>query len=99
MPFYLLVRLVEQMNEGGSIVNIASTDGLTGSYSSMSYSASKAALINLTKSLAINYGKYQVRVNSISPGWINTGMSTESSYEATKLAPLGRNGKPKKLQI
>lgn len=91
------VRLVEQMNEGGSIVNIASTDGLTGSYSSMSYSASKAALINLTKSLAINYGKYQVRVNSISPGWINTGMSTESSYEATKLAPLGRNGKPQEI--
>ena len=61
------VRLIEQMKRGGSIVNIASTDGLIGSFSSMSYSASKAALINLTKSLALNYGKYGVRVNSVSP--------------------------------
>ena len=96
IPALHKVRVISAM-QNGSIVNIASTDGLTGSYSSMSYSASKAALINLTKSLAINYGKYQVRVNSISPGWINTGMSTESSYEATKLAPLGRNGKPQEI--
>jgi NAD(P)-dependent dehydrogenase (short-subunit alcohol dehydrogenase family) len=91
------VRLINQMEEGGSIVNIASTDGMTGSYSSMSYSASKAALINLTQSLALNYGKYKVRVNSISPGWINTEMATESSLEAADLAPLGRNGKPSEI--
>lgn len=91
------VRLISQMEEGGSIVNIASTDGMTGSYSSMSYSASKAALINLTQSLALNYGKYKVRVNSISPGWINTEMATESSLEAADLAPLGRNGKPSEI--
>lgn len=91
------VRLVNQMNEGGSIVNIASTDGMTGAYVSMSYSASKAALINLTQSLALNYGKYGVRVNSVSPGWINTAMATESSMEAGKLTPLGRNGKPEEI--
>lgn len=91
------VRLISQMEEGGSIVNIASTDGLIGAYSSMSYSASKAALINLTKSLALNYGKYKVRVNSISPGWINTEMATESSFKAAELAPLGRNGKPSEI--
>lgn len=91
------VRLVNQIKEGGSIVNIASTDGMIGSFSSMSYSASKAALINLTKSLAINYGKYGVRVNAVSPGWINTGMSTDSSYQATQITPLGRNGKPQEV--
>lgn len=91
------VRLIEQIKRGGSIVNIASTDGLIGSFSSMSYSASKAALINLTKSLALNYGKYGVRVNSVSPGWINTGMATSSSYEAADLTPLGRNGKPQEV--
>ncbi len=91
------VRLVNQMNEGGSIVNIASTDGMTGAYVSMSYSASKAALINLTQSLALNYGKYGVRVNSVSPGWINTDMATESSMEAGKLTPLGRNGRPEEI--
>lgn len=91
------VRLVNQMKKGGSIVNIASTDGMIGSFSSISYSASKAALINLTKSLALNYGKYGVRVNAVSPGWINTGMSTESSYQAARIAPLGRNGKPQEV--
>lgn len=91
------VRLVNQMNENGSIVNIASTDGMTGAYVSMSYSASKAALINLTQSLALNYGKYGVRVNSVSPGWINTDMATESSMEAGKLTPLGRNGRPEEI--
>jgi len=91
------VRLISQMKEGSSIVNIASTDGMIGSYSSMSYSASKAALINLTQSLALNYGKYGVRVNSVSPGWINTDMATESSMEAGKLTPLGRNGRPEEI--
>lgn len=88
------VKLSDQIKEKGSIINIASTDGLIGSFSSMAYSASKAALINLTKSLALNFGKYGIRVNAVSPGWINTGMSTESSFEAMKLTPLGRNGEP-----
>jgi NAD(P)-dependent dehydrogenase (short-subunit alcohol dehydrogenase family) len=82
------------MPQGASIVNISSTDGLIGSYSSISYSASKAALINLTKSLANVLGSSGIRVNAISPGWIDTGMSTEESYEATQLTPLGRNGRP-----
>ena len=86
--------LSSSMPSGSSIVNIASTDGLIGSYSSISYSASKAALINLTKSLANVLGGSNVRVNAISPGWIDTGMSTEESYEATQLTPLGRNGTP-----
>jgi NAD(P)-dependent dehydrogenase (short-subunit alcohol dehydrogenase family) len=91
------VKLQNQIKVGGAIVNIASTDGMIGSFSSMSYSASKAALINLTKSLSLNYGKLEVRVNSVSPGWINTGMATESSYEAAKLTPLGRNGRPEEV--
>ncbi len=86
--------LSKSMPIGASIVVIASTDGLIGSFSSISYSASKAALINLTKSLANILGSSGIRVNAISPGWVDTGMSTEESYEATQLTPLGRNGKP-----
>ncbi len=93
----LLFSTQLNIKKGGSIVNIASTDGLIGSFSSMAYCASKASLINLTKSLANNYGSKGIRVNSISPGWINTGMSTEESFEASKLTPLGRNGKPKEV--
>lgn len=89
------MALGKLMPSGSSIVNVASTDGLIGSYSSISYSASKAALINLTKSLADVLGSSNVRVNAVSPGWIDTGMSTEESYEATQLTPLGRNGAPR----
>jgi len=90
----LAQRLSKNILDGGSIVNIASTDGYIGSFSSISYSASKAALINLTKSLANNFGKRNIRVNAVAPGWINTGMSTDASYEAAGLTPLGRNGRP-----
>ncbi|MBI3980905.1 SDR family oxidoreductase [Candidatus Microgenomates bacterium] len=92
---FLSTRL--KFNNRAAIVNITSTDGFIGSFSSMSYSASKAALMNLTKSLACNFGPRQIRVNSIAPGWINTGMATPSSYQATKLTPLGRNGKPEEI--
>ena len=93
-PLILCTQLAKNLKEGGAIVNIASTDGMTGSFASMAYAASKAALINLTKSLGNNYGKQKIRVNAVAPGWINTGMSTEASYEAAGLTPLGRNGLP-----
>lgn len=93
-PLILTTQLAGNICDGGSIVNIASTDGLTGSFASMAYAASKAALINLTKSLGNNFGKRKIRVNAVAPGWINTGMSTDASYEAVGLTPLGRNGTP-----
>lgn len=96
-PLYLSLMLKDNLNAKASIVNVASLDGLVGSFSSMSYSASKAALINLTKSLGNNFGIKGIRVNSVAPGWIDTGMSSEASYEATKITPLGRNGKPEEV--
>lgn len=97
VPLLISVKLQKNIKENGCIVNVASTDGFQGSFASMSYSASKAALINLTKSLANNFGDKNIRVNAVAPGWINTKMATESSYQATKLAPLGRNGKPEEV--
>lgn len=96
-PLYLTLSLQHQLNNQASIVNISSLDGMVGSFASMSYSASKAALINLTKSLGNNFGQRGIRVNALAPGWINTGMSTPESYEATKITPLGRNGKPEEV--
>jgi len=96
-PLYLCLRLQNQLNADASIVNISSLDGMVGSFASMAYSASKAALINLTKSLGNNFGRRGVRVNALAPGWINTGMSTPESHEATKLTPLGRNGRPEEV--
>lgn len=89
--------LHQNVRNAGSIVNISSVDGLIGSFSSIAYSASKSALINLTKSLAVNLGQRGIRVNTVAPGWINTGMSTIASYEAADICPLGRNGKPEEV--
>jgi len=96
-PLLICQKLRKNIKKGGAIVNIASTDGLIGSYASLAYGASKAALINLTKSLANVFGGRGIRVNAIAPGWINTGMSTEESYQAASITPLGRNGKPEEV--
>ena len=77
-----------------SIVNIASTDGMTGSFGSTAYSASKATLLNVTKSLANLLGPDGIRVNAVAPGSINTGTATDASYAAGEVTPIGRNGFP-----
>lgn len=100
-PLRICIELQDNINEGGSIINIASTDGMQATYASLSYAASKAALINLTASLSNNfYPKNKVRVNSISPGWIMSdeegGMDSGENSAGNKagiLAPIGRNGK------
>lgn len=62
-------------NKDGVIINISSNNGIDAGYiESLDYDASKAGLINLSKNLA-NYLKPYVRVNTICPGWINTGMN------------------------
>jgi 3-oxoacyl-[acyl-carrier protein] reductase len=93
-PVILVHGLRDKFVKGGSVVNIASTDGYTGTFGSIAYSASKAALINATKSLGNVMGGAGVRVNAVAPGWIDTGMSTEASYAAAGLTPLARNGTP-----
>jgi len=93
----ICLGLKDSIKKGGAIVNIASTDGTTGSFGGMAYSASKAALINLTKSLGNNFGSNGVRVNAIAPGWVNTDMDTEVVGDAPDLTPLGRNGKPEEI--
>lgn len=96
-PLLICQQLQNNIKKGGAVVNISSTDGMIGSYASLAYSASKAALINLTKSLANVLGEKGIRVNTIAPGWINTGMATEESRQATTITPLGRNGKSEEV--
>jgi NAD(P)-dependent dehydrogenase (short-subunit alcohol dehydrogenase family) len=81
------------MPAAGSIVNIASTDAYVGSFRSIAYSASKAALLSVTRSLANVLGPHGVRVNAVTPGWVDSGILTDT-YGAATLTPLGRNGSP-----
>src|SRR5258706_13207523 len=90
-PFIFSHGFRNNFNKGAAIVNITSTDGMTGAYVRMSYSASKAALINLTKSFANVFGIRRIRVVAIAPGWVGTGMDSPAIKEAMENNPLGRN--------
>ena len=91
---------------GGSIINTASMSGhiVNVPQPQCAYNASKAGVIQLTKSLAIEWAKRGVRVNSISPGYIGTELVNSSDFLApliekwNSMAPMGRLGKPEELQ-
>lgn len=68
------IPLMEK-NYGGSIVNISSISALTGMAGAGAYTASKGAVRSLTKAAAVDYGKQNIRVNSVHPGYIVTPMS------------------------
>jgi gluconate 5-dehydrogenase len=83
----------------GAIVNVASIAGLRGGQSNtVGYNASKAAVINLTRALAVEWAARGVRVNAIAPGLFRTRMSEVLVQRAeaanVPVAPLGRIGKP-----
>ncbi|TAH31774.1 SDR family oxidoreductase [Candidatus Saccharibacteria bacterium] len=91
-PLQIVHALRDSLNSGSSIVNIASVDGMMAAYDTVAYAASKAALINLTKSLAANLGSRNIRVNAIAPGWVETEMTKDTlPDESTYMTPLGRN--------
>ena len=85
---------------GGAIVNIASLYALTGAPHAPAYSASKGAVVNLSKSLAIEWAKDGIRVNTIAPGWIATPMTDPLRADPARnkaildRVPMGRWGTP-----
>lgn len=84
----------------GSIVNISSIAGIAANYGfpSLAYVASKFAVRGMTKATAIEYGRHNIRVNSVHPGFIQTPMMVEATDEvggdALALIPLGRIADP-----
>lgn len=85
---------------GGSIVNFASMWSTFGSGRNPGYSASKGAVVSLTRALAVAYAPEGVRVNAIAPGWIDTRMSLNAFSDPERAGPIlkrlpaGRWGKP-----
>ena len=61
----------------GSVVNVASVAGLTGTPALAAYGASKAAVISLTRTLALEWGPSGVRVNALCPGWTKTDLNAD----------------------
>ena len=92
---------VMQEAKGGSIVNIASVNGLIGLQAIHAYSAAKGGVIALTRSMAVAHGKDNIRINCICPGTIQTEVwepmlerNPQILDEITPWYPLGRIGQP-----
>ena len=87
-------------NGKGAIINIASMHAIFGAPLSPAYAASKAGVVQLTKSLAVAWAEDGIRVNAIAPGWIETPMTAPARADAARnraileRTPLGRWGTP-----
>ena len=110
-PFLMTKAALPHLaKKGGSVIMIASLTGLKGIKGSVAYSSSKHAVIGMTRSLALDLGPQNIRVNAICPGIIDTGMAEQLraqrranlSYdqflkEVGGLYPMGRLGKPEDM--
>lgn len=92
-PFYLSKLFLPFFNENACIINISSTRDKMSQPQTESYSASKGGIASLTHALAMSLS-HKVRVNSISPGWINTSNTFVGESEDHLQHPSGRIGKP-----
>ncbi|MHB1949653.1 MAG: SDR family NAD(P)-dependent oxidoreductase [Gammaproteobacteria bacterium] len=92
-------------NKNGAIVNMSSTSGLIGNGLGLSpYASSKHALIGLTKSIALEYAKNNIRVNAVCPGFVDTPMTDRAGEISPKLKkripamhPMGRVATPEEI--
>jgi meso-butanediol dehydrogenase/(S,S)-butanediol dehydrogenase/diacetyl reductase len=91
---------IMKRNGGGVIVNTASISGMFGDYGFSAYNAAKGAVVNYTRTLALDHGKDNIRVNALCPGIIRTGLTEGIEAAGDLLAqwetlvPLGRAGQP-----
>ena len=95
-------RHMAEHKEGGSIVNIASITGLRVAGQVAAYATSKAALLHLTRSMALELARHKIRVNAIAPGYIATELNQDffaspAGEALVKRIPQRRLGRPEEL--
>jgi NAD(P)-dependent dehydrogenase (short-subunit alcohol dehydrogenase family) len=99
--------LPDMVGRGGSIVNVASVQSLASQFNVLAYTASKHAVIGLTRSMAMDFASEKVRVNAVCPGTVDTPMlrwaasldpNPQSVYdECARMHPLGRIAQPEEV--
>ena len=98
-----VARVMVAQKKGGAIVNMASSNGHVGERGLAAYNASKAGVVLLTKTMAIELASYNIRVNAVSPGFILTDLTHESGLDEgfirdyIQKIPLGRYGRPEEV--
>lgn len=92
-----IVTMLKQ--KSGNIINISSVAGVVGTPRQTNYASAKAGIIGLTKSLAKEVAAYNIRVNAVAPGYIETDMTRSLNKTASllKMIPSGRLGKPEEV--
>jgi len=93
---------MDRLGHGGSIINVASVLGMRGTGQVPGYCASKAGVINLTRALSIELARYNIRVNALAPGYIETDinrgfLSSEAGQGLKERIPQKRFGQPEDL--
>ncbi|MEZ0536522.1 SDR family oxidoreductase [Caldicellulosiruptoraceae bacterium PP1] len=104
-PYLMVKYLIDSMPQYSSIINIASTRAFMSEKDTEPYSASKGGIIALTHSLAVSLSYRKIRVNSISPGWIDVSGYKKSSQRKPEILreidhlqhPVGRVGMPQDI--
>ena len=97
-PAYLFHKLRTHFQSGGSVVTVTSTEGFMGSFGASAYAATKAAIHNLTKTLANVSGARGLRVNAVAAGWIGGVMDTDEVFNMSRaITPLGRLGRAEEI--
>jgi NAD(P)-dependent dehydrogenase (short-subunit alcohol dehydrogenase family) len=103
-PFFMSERAVAIMRQrgGGAILNVASIDGISAGLHQGVYSTTKAAMISMTQSFALENGQYGIRVNALCPGLTETKFTTvfmeEDGYQDTvNHFPLGKAAQPQDM--
>lgn len=103
--FYCMKYEIQAMLEsgGGSIVNISSILGKVGFAGAPAYVSSKHGVVGLTETAAVEYGKDNIRVNAVGPGFISTPMisameeNEEAYQQLVNMHPIGRIGEPEEV--
>lgn len=107
---YLVIKAAVPVmrHDGGAIVTTGSISGMFGEPALTAYTASKAAVVNLTRSLAIDFASSGIRVNCVCPGWVDTGFN-DPQFEHDQMTagdiaaliertvPMGRQGEPEEM--